>query len=119
MCMSASQSKNAVSTNLKHSRYIHLMSNFLSIHSHTKRLYVHMFDIVDTAFNYCRALIVMLITSGIFKDIRKYSVCDLICRYCVLIFWGRCPLASVKLIYKILQNLQDLGLFKNRFILSH
>ncbi len=49
---SASQSKNAVSTNLKHSRYIHLMSNFSSIHFHTKGCNVHMFDIVDTAFSY-------------------------------------------------------------------
>ncbi len=48
---SAPQSKNAVSTNMKHSRNIHLMSIFLSIHFHTKRLYVHMFDIVDTPFS--------------------------------------------------------------------
>ncbi len=39
---SAPQSKNQVSTNIKHSRYNHLiMSNFLSIHFHTKSLYVH------------------------------------------------------------------------------
>ncbi len=44
--------------NIKHSRYIHLMSNFLSIHSHSKRLYEHTFDIVDTLFSYGRALIV-------------------------------------------------------------
>ncbi len=30
------------------------MSNFLSNHFHTKRLYVHMFDIADTAFSYGR-----------------------------------------------------------------
>ncbi len=46
------QSKNAVSTIIKHSRYTHLMSNFSSIHFHAKRLYVHLFDIlvVDTPF---------------------------------------------------------------------
>ena len=51
-------SKKAVSTNIKHSRCIHLMSNFSSIHFHTKRLYVYMFDIVDTPFSYGRGLIV-------------------------------------------------------------
>ncbi len=56
--ISASQSKNTVSTNIKHSRYIHLMSNILSIHFHTKRFYVHMFDIVDTLFSYGRGLII-------------------------------------------------------------
>ncbi len=33
---------------MKQSRYIHLMSNFSSIHFHTERMYVHMFDMVDT-----------------------------------------------------------------------
>ncbi len=55
---SAPQSTNEVSTNIKQSRYIHLMSNFLSIHFHTKGLQVHMFDIVDTLFSYGRGLIV-------------------------------------------------------------
>ena len=54
--MSAPQSKNAVSTNIKHSRCIHLMSNLLSIHFHTKRLHVHMFDEVDTPFNYGKVI---------------------------------------------------------------
>ena len=61
ICISAPQSKNSVSTSIKHTRYIHLMSNFSSIHIHTKRLYVHMFDIVDivdTLFSYGRGLIV-------------------------------------------------------------
>ncbi len=58
MYISAPQSKNAVSTNIKHRRYIHLMSNFLSIHFYTRRLYVHMFDLVDTPFSYGRGLIV-------------------------------------------------------------
>ncbi len=44
--------------NIKHSRYIHLMSNFSSIHFHAKRLYVHMFDIVYTPFSYERGLMV-------------------------------------------------------------
>ncbi len=54
------QSKNAVSTNIKHSRYIHLMSNFLSINFHTKRLYIHISDDVDTPFSYGRGLIIRL-----------------------------------------------------------
>ena len=53
--ISAPQSKNAVSTNIKHSRYSHLMSNFRPIHFHTKRLYVHMLDI---SLSYRRGLIV-------------------------------------------------------------
>ena len=36
-----------VSTNIKHRRYIHLMSNFSSIHFHIKMLYMHMFDIAE------------------------------------------------------------------------
>ena len=49
--ISAPQSKNAVSTYIKHSRYIHFMSNFLSNHFHAKKLYEHMFDIVDTRYS--------------------------------------------------------------------
>ncbi len=56
--ISAPKSKNAVSTNIKLSRYIHLMSNFSSID-----------------FNR------LLITSGIFNDKKKYYACDLKCRY--------------------------------------
>ncbi len=52
-------------------------------------LYVHMFDMVDTSLNYGRGLIRLLITSGIFQDKRKYSVCDLRSRYCVFTLWGR------------------------------
>ena len=55
---SAPQTTNAVSTNIKHSRYIPLMSNFSSIDFRTKRLYLLMFDIVDTPFSYGRELIV-------------------------------------------------------------
>ncbi len=54
----APQSKNTVSRSIKLSRYIHLMSNFLSIHFHTRMLYVHMIDIVDTLFSYGRGLII-------------------------------------------------------------
>ncbi len=53
----APKSKNVVSTDIKHGRYIYLISNFLSIHFHTERFYVHMFDIVDTPFSYGRGLI--------------------------------------------------------------
>ncbi len=96
-CMSAPQSKNTVSTNIKHSRYIHLMSNFLSIHSHIKWLYVqfYMFDIVDTPFSYGRELIVCSSLQVFFHSKRKYSACDLKCRYCVFTLWGRCALAQL------------------------
>ncbi len=47
-----------------------------------------MFDMADTAFSYGRGLIVLLITSGVFQDERKYSGCDLKCRYCVFTLWG-------------------------------
>ncbi len=50
---SAAPSKNAVSANIKHSRYPSIEQlNFWSIHYCDKRLYVHMFDMVDTAFSY-------------------------------------------------------------------
>ena len=63
----AARNKNTVSTNMKHCRYNHLMPNFSQIHFHTKRLYVHMFDI-ETFFNYGRGLISywLRITLGIF-----------------------------------------------------
>ena len=60
------------------------MSNFLSIHFHTKRLYIHMFDIVDG-----KMIGRLLITLEIFQDKRKYSVWDLKCRYCVFTLWDR------------------------------
>ena len=57
--ISVPQSKNAVSTNTNHSRYIQLMSNFSTIHFHTKKVVcTYMFDIVDTPFIYGRGLIV-------------------------------------------------------------
>ena len=46
----ALQSKKTVCANIKHNGYFHLTSNFRSIHSYGKRLYGHMFDMVDT---YC------------------------------------------------------------------
>ncbi len=46
----AVQSKKAVSANIKLIRYFHLPSDFWPILSHGKRLYDHMFDMVDTAF---------------------------------------------------------------------
>ena len=54
----APQSKNAVCANIKHGRYFHLTSNFWSINFHAKKLYVQMFDTVDTLFSYGRGLIV-------------------------------------------------------------
>ncbi len=92
---SAPQSKNAVSTNIKHSRYIHLMSNFSSMHFHTQRFYVQMFDIVHTRFIVMAKRIGrLLITSGIFLGKRKYSACDLKCTYCVFTLWGRVVLET-------------------------
>ena len=46
-----------------------------------------MFDIVVTPFGYGRGFIV-LITSVILQDNRKYSACDLKCRYSVFTLWG-------------------------------
>ena len=66
------------------------MSNFSSIHFHTKRLYVHMFD---TPVSYRGGLI----TLGSFPDKRKYSACD---RYCVFTLWRRVEVISIN-IYRI------------------
>ncbi len=51
-------SKNTVSANIKHSRYFFVTFNFWSIYYYGIRFYIHMFDMVDTAFSYGRALIV-------------------------------------------------------------
>ena len=56
--IAAVQSKNAVCAFTKHSRYFHSTYYFTSIHSHAKKLYLHMFDIVDTAFDFERKLII-------------------------------------------------------------
>ncbi len=55
---SVSQSKKAVSKNIKHSRYINLVKLLVNFNFHTKRLYVHMFDIVDILFSHGRGLVV-------------------------------------------------------------
>ena len=47
---SAVVSKNEVFANIKHSRYFHWTYNFWSIHYCGKKLYVHVFDMVDNAF---------------------------------------------------------------------
>ena len=54
---SAVQRENAVCTFIKHSRYFHRPYNFTSIHSHAKKLYLHMVGIVDTVFSYESELI--------------------------------------------------------------
>ncbi len=85
------QSKSPVSTNLKYSRYFHLMLNFSSIHFHPNWLYVHMFDIVDSGRYYLqpwKRIGGLLITSGIFQDKRKHYACDLKCRYWGFTLWG-------------------------------
>ena len=56
--ISAPLSKNAVSANIKQSRYFHLTSKFWVIHFCGKRLHIHMFEMGDTALSYKRALIV-------------------------------------------------------------
>ncbi len=48
----AVQSKTQYAQYIKHNRYFHSTSNFRSIHSHGKRLYVHMFDMVDITFSH-------------------------------------------------------------------
>ncbi len=54
-----------------------------------KRCMYIMFQIVDTAFSSWQRIDHLLITSGIFQDKRKCSVCDLKCRYYVFSFVGR------------------------------
>ena len=54
-----------------------LRSDFNSIHSHVKRLYLHMLDIVDTPFGYERELIVCLFLQDFFKV--KGSSLQVIC----------------------------------------
>ncbi len=81
---------------LKHSRYIHLMSNFLSIQFHTERLYVHMFD--TCCLQLWKRIDRLLITSRSFLDKGKYSACDLKCRYCI--FTCGAPLPKVGFVYK-------------------
>ncbi len=62
---------------------------FLSIYFHTKRLYVHMFDIVEYSLQLWKRIDRLLIPSGIFQDKRKYSACDPKCRYCIFNFVGQ------------------------------
>ena len=88
--------KNAVSTNIKHSRYIHLMSNFLSIRFHTKRLYVHMFDIVDTPFRYGRGLIICSSLQK-FSKIKESSLCVILNADAAFLLCGADMLVSVAL----------------------
>ena len=48
---SAVQSKHAVCAFIKHNRYFYLTYSFTSIHSHAKKLHLHVLSIVDTAFS--------------------------------------------------------------------
>ena len=52
--------------------------NLRSVHSHGKRLYGHIFDMVDTAFSYCRALIVcyFLQESSKVKESTLHVICN-------------------------------------------
>ncbi len=58
MANSAVPSKNAVSANIKHSRYFHYTSNFFQSTTVVKGCMYIMFNVVDTAFSYGRALFV-------------------------------------------------------------
>ena len=74
---SAVLSKNAICAFLKHSIHFHLTYSFTSIPSHAKKLYLHMFDIVDTAFSYERELITCSFLQDFSKG--KGSSLQLIC----------------------------------------
>ena len=63
---SAPESKNAVCAFIKQSEYFHVTYDSTSIHSHATKLYVHMFDIVDTAL-----VNRILISAGFLQGERK------------------------------------------------
>ncbi len=79
---SGPQSKNAAS--IKHSRYFYLMSNFSPIHF-LKRFYVYRICFIVTEEDWSSAKHFRNFP----KQKRKYSACDLKCRYCVFNLWGR------------------------------
>ena len=56
--------------------------HFTSSPSHAKKLYLHMFDMVDTAFSYERELI---------KFLQNFSGKggSLLCTYCIFTLWDR------------------------------
>ncbi len=62
------------------------MSNFSSIHFHTKRLYVSLHNLIQ---RYCLQLWKIIDHFRNFEDKRKYFACDLKCRYCVFTLRGR------------------------------
>ena len=90
------KSKNAVSKNLKYSRYIHLMSNFLLIHFHTIKGYMYI-CLIQYILQLWKRIDHLLITSGIFQNKRKYSVCDFKCRYCIFTLRGRIDIPAKQL----------------------
>ncbi len=59
-----------------------------SIRFHTKRLYVHNVWYSRYSLQLWKRIDRLLITSGIFQSNRKYSACDLKCRYCVFTLWN-------------------------------
>ena len=81
---SATPSKNAVSTNIKHSIdtsiwcQISCQSTYMLTYLHS-RYFLHFWKRIDR----------LLITSGIFQGKGKYSACDLKCRYRIFTSWGR------------------------------
>ena len=48
---SAIQSKNTVCAFIKHNRCFYLTHKLTSVHSHVEKIYIHISNIVDTAFN--------------------------------------------------------------------
>ena len=64
---SAVQSKHALCAFIEHNPYFHYTYNFTSIHSHGKKLYLHMFDIINTVLRSERELII----SSFLQDFSK------------------------------------------------
>ena len=86
--ISAVTSKNAVSANIKHSWYCPYTSNFWSNNYVIKGCMYIMFDMVDTAFTYKRALIIVCkFLQGYFMLNECSFEWSLKCKYCVFTFF--------------------------------
>ena len=66
--ISAVQNQNTVCVFMKHSRYFHKTYNFISIHYHAKKVYLQMFDIINTVkSDITKRIDRLLIFAGLFK----------------------------------------------------
>ncbi len=94
-CISAPKSKNVVCANIKHSRYLPLNITFNPLPCYKFVSHIHLIKQI-LPFR-CKNIDLQLISSGIFQGKRKYSMCDLRCRYCILTLWGRydCNLLTI------------------------